>query len=80
MKTTKEGQLLLDIYRAVYFDIGVNFDEIDKSKQYWFLDYCLSDSRQEEILEDILKGKRLTKLKKNAIKLNYWLGCSPKSC
>jgi hypothetical protein len=80
MKTTKEQQLLLYIYRAVYFDIGVNFDEIDKSKQDWFLDYCLSDSRQKEILEDILKGKRLTKLKKNAIRLNYWLGVSPKSC
>jgi hypothetical protein len=80
MKVTKDQQLLLDIYRAVYFDIGVNFDEIDKSKQDWFLDYCLSESRQEEILEDMLKGKRITKLKKNAIKMNYYLGVSPKSC
>jgi ornithine carbamoyltransferase len=80
MKTTKEQQLLLNIYRAIYFDIGVNFDEINKSKQDWFLDYCLPESRQEEILEDILNGKRLTKLKKNAIKMNYYLGVSPKSC
>ena len=80
MKQTKEQQLLLDIYRAVYWEIGVNFDEIDKSKQDWFLAYCLSDSRQEEILEDMLRGKRLTKLSKNTIKMNYWLGCSPKNC
>ena len=80
MKQTKEQQLLLDIYRAVYWEIEVNFDEIDKSKQDWFLDYCLSDSRQKEILEDMLKGKRLTKLSKNSIRLSYWLGCSPSNC
>jgi ornithine carbamoyltransferase len=80
MKTTKEQQLLLNIYRAIYFDIGVNFDEINKSKQDWFLDYCLPEARQKEILESVLKSKRLTKLKKQAIRNSYYLGVSPKNC
>jgi len=80
MKVSKEQQILLEIYRAVYFDLGVGFDLIDKTRQDWFLDYCLSESRQEEIMESILKSKRLTKLKKQAIRNSYYLGVSPKNC
>jgi hypothetical protein len=80
MKISKEQQILLEIYRAVYFDLEVSFDLIDKTKQDWFLDYCLPDARQEEILESVLKSKRLTKLKKQAIRNSYYLGVSPKNC
>ncbi len=80
VKFNKEQQILLEIYRAVYFDLGVSFDLIDKTKQGWFLDYCLHGSRQEEIMESVLKSKRLTKLKKQMLRNSYWLGCSPRNC
>jgi hypothetical protein len=80
MKISKEQQILLEIYRAVYFDLEVSFDLIDKTKEDWFLDYCIAEARQEEIMESILKSKRLTKLKKQAIKNSYYLGVSPKNC
>jgi len=81
---SKEEKLLIDIYRAVYWEIGVNIDELIESgetkKEGWFLNYCLSALRQKEILEDMLKGQKLTKLKRQVIRNSYYLGCSPKSC
>ena len=77
--TKKEEQLMMDIYRRIYSEIGVDFDFVDKTSKNWFLDFFLPQERQDEIIEEMLKGKRLTKLKKNAIRVSLYLGSLPSS-
>ena len=81
--TKKEEQLILDIYRRVYAEIGVDLDElIEKgiTKEIgWYNSYFLAQEKQDEIIEEMLKGKRLTKLKKNAIRVSLYLGSLPSS-
>ena len=77
--TKKEEQLMMDIYRKIYSEIGVDFDSVDKTSKNWFLDFFLPQERQDEIIEEMLKGKRLTKLKKNAIRVSLYLGSLPSS-
>ena len=71
-------KLILDIYRAVYFELEVSFDLVDKSVDNWFLSYYLPQKRQDEIIESMLKNKKLTKLKKQMIKNSLYLGCLPR--
>ena len=81
--TKKEEQLILGIYRRIYAEIGVDLDElIDKgvTKEIgWYDSYFLAQEKQDEIIEEMLKGKRLTKLKKNAIRASLYLGSLPSS-
>ena len=81
--TKKEEQLILDIYRRIYSEIGVDLDElIEKgiTKEIgWYNSYFLEQEKQDEIIEEMLKGKRLTKLKKNAIRVSLYLGSLPSS-
>ena len=81
--TKKEEQLILDIYRRIYSEIGVDLDElIEKgvTKEIgWYNSYFLAQEKQDEIIEEMLKGKRLTKLKKNAIRVSLYLGSLPSS-
>ena len=81
--TKKEEQLILDIYRRIYSEIGVDLDElIEKGitkREGWFDNYYMSQEKQDEIIEEMLKGKRLTKLKKNAIRASLYLGSLPSS-
>lgn len=71
-------KLILDIYRAIYFELEVSFDLVDKSADNWFLSYHLPQKRQDEIIESMLKNKKLTKLKKQMIKNSLYLGCLPR--
>lgn len=81
--TKKEEQLIMDIYRRIYSEIGVDLDElIEKGvtkRDGWFYDYYMPQTKQDEIIEEMLKGKRLTKLKKNAIRVSLYLGSLPSS-
>lgn len=81
--TKKEEKLMMDIYRRIYSEIGVDLDElIEKGvtkRNGWFDDYYMPQTRQDEIIEEMLKGKRLTKLKKNAIRVSLYLGSLPSS-
>ena len=81
--TKKEEQLILDIYRRIYSEIGVDLDElIEQSvtkREGWFDSYYMPQTKQDEIIEEMLKGKRLTKLKKNAIRVSLYLGSLPSS-
>lgn len=81
--TKKEEQLMMDIYRRIYSEIGVDLDElIEKGvtkREGWFDDYYIPQTKQDEIIEEMLKGKRLTKLKKNAIRVSLYLGSLPSS-
>ena len=81
--TKKEEQLILDIYRRIYAEIGVDLDELIEqgvTKEIgWYNSYFLAQEKQDEIIEEVLKGKRLTKLKKNAIRASLYLGSLPSS-
>lgn len=81
--TKKEEQLIMDIYRRVYSEIGVDLDELIKQgvtkREGWFDNYYMPQTKQDEIIEEMLKGKRLTKLKKNTIRVSLYLGSLPSS-
>ena len=81
--TKKEEQLMMDIYRRMYSEIGVDLDELIEqgvTKEIgWYNSYFLAQEKQDEIIEEVLKGKRLTKLKKNAIRVSLYLGSLPSS-
>ena len=69
-----------DILRELYLNStpSVNFDDIDKTRNGWYLDYCISREKEEEIIEKHLKGKRFTKLTKQAIR-NAVFNLAPKN-
>lgn len=80
--TKKEESIILDIYRELYKEatpIG-DFDKLISSekKDIFFMDYEIPEETFFKILESHLKGKRITKLKKQAIRNTILLGCSPK--
>lgn len=81
--TKKEEQLMMNIYRRIYSEIGVDLDELIKQgvtkREGWFDEYYMPQTKQDEIIEEMLKGKRLTKLKKNAIRVSLYLGSLPSS-
>ena len=81
--TKKEEQLMMDIYRRIYSEIGVDLDELIEQgvtkRGGWFDDYYMPQTRQDEIIEEMLKDKKLTKLKKNAIRVSLYLGSLPSS-
>ena len=88
MKETKEQKIIWQIYKEMYavatppcdFDELVNSAEENKLGQriIHYNDYEISLEDYNEIVERNLKGQRLTKLKKQAIKNSIALGCSPK--
>lgn len=88
MKESKEQKIIWQIYRELYrastpsadFDLLVENAEINKlgQKVILFNDYEISLEDYNEIVERNLKGQRLTKLKKQAIRNSCMLGCSPK--
>jgi hypothetical protein len=74
MRNSKLEQKLLEIYKAVYRELGIEFDDIlEKDRDWWFLNYFMPLEKQEEILKKYLKWNRNTAV----IRANYHLGCSP---
>jgi len=88
MKETKEQKIVWQILKEMYavsnppadFDELVNSAEENKLGQriIHYNDYEISQEDYNKIVERNLKGQRLTKLKKQAIKNSIALGCSPK--
>ena len=80
MKTNKPTYTVEDILRELYLNATppTLFDSIDKTRDNWYLDYCISRQKEEEIIEKHLKGKRFTKLTKQAIK-NAVYNLAPKN-
>ena len=86
MKTQK---IIWDIYRELYTNSepSCDFDELVNSaeknekgeKIIPFENYFIDQGLMDEIIEKHLKNKRLTKLAKNSIKFNIYLGVSPRS-
>lgn len=81
-RDSKLQQILTDLYHKVYAELDVNIAELIESgvtkEEGWFMEYEMSNERQEEIMEEFLKGKRLSKVEKDRLRMSYWLGCSPK--
>jgi len=72
-------KIILDILRQMYLEAtpSLNLDEAMESgltkEDSWYSNYFLDDSRQKEIIEEQLKGKKLTKLKKTSINFNIFM-------
>lgn len=69
-----------DILRELYLSATppTSFDSIDKTRDGWYLGYCISAKKEEEIIENHLKNKRFTKLTKQAIR-NAVYNLAPKN-
>ena len=74
----KDLKIMLEIYRAIYKKLGVNFDEFSTKKEMWFLEYHMPNEQQEEIMDSILKTKKIPKWRKDVIKHSLWLGATPR--
>ena len=74
----KDLKIMLEIYRAIYEKLGVNFDEFSTKKEMWFLEYHMPNEQQEEIMDSILKTKKIPKRRKDVIKRSLWLGATPR--
>ena len=76
----------MEIYRQMYKEANpsANFDELIKvgetKKPDWFMKYYLPMERQEEILNEICKKHKCSKLERHQISKEIFLGCSPNSC
>lgn len=74
---------VLPIYRQMYKEAepSADFDKlIDEGvvgKHNWFMDYYLDTDRQEEIIDEHCKKRKLSKREREKIKFNILLGCSP---
>ena len=80
MNQFKPTYTVEDILRELYLNATppTSFDSVDKTIDGWYLDYCISREKEEEIIEKHLKGKRFTKLTKQAIR-NAVYNLAPKN-
>lgn len=88
LKLNKTDQIIWSIYRELYKNAepSADFDELYDSaeinsegqREIPFMDYTISEEVFDRIIEEYFKGKKLPKLKKNSIRMNLYLGCSPK--
>ena len=80
--TKKEEQLILDIYRRIYAEIGVDLDELIKQgvtkREGWFDNYYMPQEKQDEIIEEMLSKIKMTRLKRQMLKNTLYLGALPK--
>ena len=78
----RDEKIMFEIYRAIYKKLNVDLDElIEKDitkKEMWFLEYHMPNEQQEEIMDSILKTKKIPKWRKDVIKRSLWLGATPR--
>ena len=74
----KDLKIMLEIYRAIYKKLGVDLDELIENNKMWFLEYHMPNEQQEEIMDSILKTKKIPKWRKDVIKRSLWLGATPR--
>lgn len=77
-----DEKIMLEIYKAIYEKLGVDLDELIENditkKDRWFLEYYMPNEQQEEIMDSILKTKKIPKWRKDVIKRSLWLGATPR--
>ena len=88
LKLNKTDQIIWSIYRELYKNAepSADFDELYDSakinsegqREIPFMEYTISEEDFDRIVEEHFKGKRLTKLKKNSIRMHLYLGVTPK--
>ena len=80
--TKKEEQLILDIYRKIYSEIGIDLDELIKQgvtkRDGWFDNYYMPQTKQDEIIEEMLSKIKMTRLKRQMLRNTLYLGALPK--
>jgi len=76
----KAEKVLLELYKLVYADIGVDWDSLDKVDNF-FMDYEIEDSRVEEIIKELFTRHRISKnsFYARAIRSSFFMGCAPKT-
>jgi hypothetical protein len=76
----KPTYIVEDILRELYLNATppTPFDSIDKNRDNWYWDYCISAKKELEIIEKHLKNRRLTKLTKQMIR-NAVFNLAPKN-
>ena len=81
--TKKEEQLMMNIYRRIYSEIGVDLDELIKQgvtkREGWFDSYYMPQEKQDEIIEEMLSGHKMTRLKRQMLRNTLYLGSLPSS-
>ena len=85
----KIQKIIWDIYKELYANSQpkADFDELVNSaeknekgeKIIPFENYFIEQELMDEIIEKHLNNKRLTKLAKNSIKFNIYMGVAPRS-
>ena len=86
MKNNKKlFEICMNIYRELYKKAtpSANMDElIEKGitkKHNWFMNYYIDETKMKKIINKHIKKHKLTKMEKEAIDVEIWLGCSPTS-
>lgn len=76
----KAYKVLLELYKLVYADLGVDWDSLDKVDNF-FMDYEIEDSRVEEIIKELFVKHKISKNSyyARAIRSSYYMGVSPRS-
>ena len=75
--------ICMNIYREMYKKAtpSANFDELIKKgitkKENWFMKYYLPIEEQKKIVEKHLKKHKCSKIERDKINFEIWLGCSP---
>ena len=79
--TKKEEQLIMDIYRKIYSEIGIDLDELIKQgvtkRDGWFDNYYMPQTKQDEIIEEMLSKIKMTRLKRQMLRNTLYLGALP---
>jgi hypothetical protein len=86
--TKKEEQIFWDIYRDLFKEAtpSGDFDKLveeapvnsNGQKDIGFMNYEITEDLFNQILDRHLKGRRVTKLRKQMIRNTILLGCSPR--
>ena len=73
---------MMDIYRRIYSEIGVDLDELIEKcvtkREGWFDSYYMPQTKQDEIIEEMLSKIKMTRLKRQMLRNTLYLGALPK--
>ena len=86
---TKEGKIMYEIYTRLFAAAtpSADFEELcvnatidERGKRHIpFMDYELDQDTMNNIIEDVMREKRIRKANRTQYKMAICLGCSPKT-
>jgi hypothetical protein len=87
IRPEKADEIYLEIMQALYKESEPSVDfmediyKTDEGKTpEFFMHYYLDDTRQEEIIDEVLSKHKLHKMDKRKLKGAVYLGCAPNGC